>query len=230
MSDPDSPPPVQPDRPGPLPVLRASDVERERAAEQLRDAAGEGRLTVEELDERLTRCYSAKTVAELAELTVDVVVSGHDPTPSPAGALPPVAVKPGPGGTGTVISIMSGSDRSGHWRVASRLNVISVMGGSDIDLTQAEFAAPVTDITVFSLMGGADIRVPDGVEVQISKFALMGGHDVKLSDQAPPPGAPVIRLRMLSIMGGGDVRQGRKLTKAERRLQKARERGELSGG
>lgn len=230
MSDPGSRPPLQPDRPGPLPALRASDVERERAAEQLRDAAGEGRLTVEELDERLTRCYSTKTVAELAELTVDVVVSGHDPAPSSAGAAPPAVVKPGPGGTGTVISIMSGSDRSGHWRVASRLNVISVMGGSDIDLTQAEFAAPVTDITVFSLMGGADIRVPDGVEVQISKFALMGGHDVKLSDQAPPPGAPVIRLRMLSIMGGGDVRQGRKLTKAERRLQKARERGELSGG
>ena len=58
----------------------------------------------------------------------------------------------------------------------------------------------------------------------------MGGHDVKLSEEVPPPGAPVIRLRMLSIMGGGDVRQGRKLTKAERRLQKARERGELTGG
>src|SRR5580704_10270404 len=173
-----------PDRPGPLPALRASDVERERAADQLRQAAGEGRLTVDELDERLTRCYAAKTVAELAELTVDVVVSGHAPVAGPAGTSA-VSVKPGPGGTGTVISIMSGSDRSGHWRVAERLNVISVMGGSDIDLTQAEFAAPVTDITVCSLMGVADIRVPDGVEVQISKFALMGGHDVKLSDQIP---------------------------------------------
>jgi hypothetical protein len=224
-----STPAVPPDRPGPLPELRASDGERERAAEQLRHAAGEGRLTVDELDERLTRCYTAKTVAELAELTVDVVVSDRDPVPSPA-QTPAAVVKPGPGGTGSVISVMSGSDRSGHWRVAHRLKVISVMGGSDIDLTQAEFAAPVTEITVFSLMGGADIRVPDGVEVQISKFALMGGHDVKLSDQAPPPGAPVIRLRMLSIMGGGEVRQGRKLTKAERRLQQARERGELSGG
>ncbi len=88
----------------------------------------------------------------------------------------------------------------------------------------------MTEITVFSLLGGADIRVPDGVEVQISKFALLGGNDVELSDQAPPPGAPVIHLRMLSIMGGGDVNQGRKLTKAERRLQKTRERGEPDGG
>jgi hypothetical protein len=35
---------------------------------------------------------------------------------------------------------------------------------------------------------------------------------------------------MLSIMGGSEVRQGRKLTKAERRLQKARKQGELNGG
>ena len=231
MSDPGSSALEPPDRPGPLPALRASDVERERTADQLRQAAGEGRLTVDELDERLTRCYGAKTVTELAELTVDVVVSGHDPVTSLAHASTSTpVVKPGPGGTGSVVSIMGGNDRAGRWRVAQRLNVISVMGGSDIDLTQAEFAAPETTITVFSLMGGSDIRVPDGVEVHITKFALMGGHDVKLSDQAPPPGAPVIRLRMLSIMGGGDVRQGRKLTKAERRLQKARERGELSGG
>jgi hypothetical protein len=218
-----------PDRAGPLPALRASDIERDRAADQLRDAAGDGRLTVEELDERLARCYVAKTVAELAELTADVPDSGRAPAPGSA-RTPGAVVKPGPGGSSTIISILSGSDRSGHWRVAPRLKVISVMGGADIDLTEAEFASPVTEITVFSLMGGADIRVPDGVEVQISKFALLGGNDVELSDQAPPPGAPVIHLRMLSIMGGGDVNQGRKLTKAERRLKKARERGELGGG
>ncbi len=101
------------------------------------------------------------------------------------------------------------------------------MGGSDLDFTQAEFSARETSITVFSLMGGSDLRVPEGVEVHVSKFALMGGHDVKLSDAPVPPGAPVIKLRMLSIMGGGDVRQGRKLSKAERRLRQARERGEL---
>jgi hypothetical protein len=228
MSDPGSSALPSPDPARPLPALRASDVERDRAADQLRQAAGEGRLTVDELDERLTRCYAAMTVAELAELTVDVVVSAQDPVPgSPRTSR--AVVKPGPGGSSTIISILSGSDRSGHWRVAERLKVISVLGGSDIDLTQAEFAAPVTEITVFSLMGGSDIRVPDGVEVQVTKLGLLGGNDVTLSDEAPPAGAPVIRLRLVSIMGGCDVEQGRKLTKAERRLQKARERGELSG-
>jgi hypothetical protein len=166
----------------------------------------------------------------LSELTVDVVVSGDDRVPG-SGPATGATVKAGPGGDGTVISILGGSDRSGRWRVAARLKVISILGGSDIDLTEAEFAAPVTEIiTVFSLLGGSDIRVPDGVEVHVTKFALLGGNDVELSDSAPPAGAPVIRLRMLSIMGGCDVEQGRKLTKAERRLRKARERGELNGG
>ena len=212
----------------PAPQLRASDADRERVADQLRLASGEGRLTVDELDERLSRCYAARTVAELAPLTADI-------TPAQQAAVAPdpadtVTVRPGGGGTGTIVSIMSGNDRAGRWRVAPRLNVINVMGGSDLDLTQAELSDRETTITVFSLMGGSDLRVPDGVEVHVTKFALMGGHDVKLSDTPVPPRAPVIKLRMLSIMGGGDVRQGRRLSKAERRLKKGRDRGELSNG
>jgi hypothetical protein len=221
-------PDVAPSGGDPLPELRASDADRERAADQLRRASGDGRLTVDELDERLTSCYQARTVAELSRLTADIVPGRQAAFAADAPA--PVSVRPGPGGTGTVVSIMGGNDRKGRWRVASRLNVINVMGGSDLDFTQAEFSQDVTTITVFSLMGGSELRVPDGVEVHVSKFALMGGHDVKLSDAPPPPGAPVLRIRMFSIMGGSDVEQGRKLTKAERRLRKAQERGELTGG
>ena len=213
---------------GPVPALRASDADRERVADQLRQASAEGRLTVDELDERLNDCYAAKTVPELARLTIDIIPGAQ--TAVTADSSQPVSVRPGPGGTGTIVSIMGGHDRKGRWRVAPRLNVVSVMGGADLDLTQAELAGPTTSILVFTLMGGCDLRVPDGVEVHISKFALMGGHDIKLSEAAPPPGAPVIRVRMLSIMGGAQVRQGRKLSKAERRLRKATERGELTGG
>jgi hypothetical protein len=211
----------------PLPALRASDGDRERVADQLRQASGDGRLTIDELDERLTRCYAARTVADLAPLTADIVPTARGLT---SDATTPPAVRPGPGGTSSIVSVMGGNDRKGRWRVAARLNVISVMGGADLDFTQAEFSEPETTITVFSLMGGNDLRIPDGVEVRISKFALMGGHGVRLSDTPPPPGAPVINLRMFSIMGGSDVEQGRKLSKAERRLRKAQERGELTGG
>ena len=43
------------------PALRASDAEREAAAERLRRAGGEGRLVPEELEERLGVAFSART-------------------------------------------------------------------------------------------------------------------------------------------------------------------------
>ena len=52
--------------------LRASDAERERVVAHLRAQAGEGRLTVDELDERLGRAYAVKTRSELAALTTDL--------------------------------------------------------------------------------------------------------------------------------------------------------------
>ena len=52
--------------------LRASDADRERAAERLRAAAGEGRLSADELEERLERAFGAQTEAELEPLTADL--------------------------------------------------------------------------------------------------------------------------------------------------------------
>ena len=55
--------------------LRASDADRERIANVLREAAGDGRLTMAELDERLDAVYAAKTYAELEPITHDL--PGH---------------------------------------------------------------------------------------------------------------------------------------------------------
>jgi hypothetical protein len=202
----------------PLPELRASDADRELTAERLRDAAGEGRLTVEELEERLHAAYESRTRRELDALVADVVVPGEGARPA---RLP---VRRGEGGTHWLVSIMGGRDRRGHWRVGRNLNVINVMGGSDLDLNDAELADDVVQMTVFSFMGGAEIRVPDGLNVEVSEFALMGGNDIKLGDERPDPGGPLLRLRVVSIMGGTDVKRGRKLTRAERRALKRAQR------
>ncbi len=206
--------------PSRTPALRASDADRERVVEILRRAAGDGRLDLEELDQRLESAYQLRTLGELDALTRDVQVL---PAPVGAGAGGDgggVVVAPGPGGTRSVVSIMGGHDRSGRWRVAARCLVLSIMGGSDLDLNRAELSDQVTTMTVISIMGGSEIHVPRGVEVQVSKFALMGGNDVSLDDDPPPPGAPVIRIRMLSIMGGSNVRQGPRLSRAERRRER----------
>jgi len=195
----------------PLPALRASDADRERTAELLRRAAGEGRLDVEELEERLGTVYATRTQAELEALVADVVV------PEDRERAPRVPVRSGNDGTRWLVAIMSGHDRKGRWRVGANLNVINIMGGSDLDFNDAEFAEDVVTVNVFSLMGGASIRVPEGLNVEVSNIALMGGNDADIGNEHPDPGGPTLRLKLISIMGGSDVKRGRKLSREEKR-------------
>jgi len=54
------------------PSLRASDADREAMADRLRRHHTDGRIDADEFQERLDRCYAAKTVGELTELTHDL--------------------------------------------------------------------------------------------------------------------------------------------------------------
>jgi uncharacterized protein DUF1707 len=54
------------------PAQRASDADRDIAADVLCAAVGDGRLTLDELDERLGAALSARTITELAALIADL--------------------------------------------------------------------------------------------------------------------------------------------------------------
>jgi hypothetical protein len=198
----------------PHPELRASDTDRERTAELLRRAAAEGRLSVEELDERLDAAYAGRTQGELARLVQDVHVE------RPAAGSGITVRKEGGPGTRFLVAIMGGVDRKGRWRVGRSCTVLNFMGGSDLDLNDAELADDVVTLTVISFMGGGDVYVPEGVNVEVSDFAFMGGNDVEVGRSEPLPGAPTVRLRLISIMGGTDVKRGRKLSRRERKRMK----------
>src|ERR1700759_2081978 len=66
--------------------LRASHEDRDRVVEMLRVSAGDGRLTAEELDERLEQAMTARTYGELARLVADLPAAGPvtSPVTSPA--------------------------------------------------------------------------------------------------------------------------------------------------
>ncbi|GAA4540067.1 DUF1707 domain-containing protein [Pseudonocardia xishanensis] len=72
------------------PTLRISDAERETVAVRIRDAAAEGRLTLEEADERQQAVYAARTAADLEPLTADLPAPPA-PVPSRRAALTPEA-------------------------------------------------------------------------------------------------------------------------------------------
>ena len=179
------------------PAIRASDAEREAVVARLRTAAGEGRLALDELAERLDRAFAAVTRNDLETLTGDLPQQQEDAVPEAKSRR-------------WVVGIMGAGTQKGRWRIASHCTVVNVMGGADLDLTGAVVQGPETEIRVFSLMGGSDIVVPDGVHVELSGFAFMGGNDLRLEDRpAPPPGAPVVRVRAWSVMGGTDVKRSR---------------------
>ena len=79
-----------PDGPADRRNLRVSDADREHAAEVLRRAAGDGRITFDELDERLTAAYGAKTYGELAAVTEDLPEAGPQPPAPVTAPMPPV--------------------------------------------------------------------------------------------------------------------------------------------
>jgi len=76
------------------PRLRASDADRERTVQLLREHHAEGRLDVDEFHERLNAAYAAKTVGDLDEILADL--PGID-----LYRLPSAGLRPAPPGTGS---------------------------------------------------------------------------------------------------------------------------------
>ncbi|MCP2336401.1 DUF1707 SHOCT-like domain-containing protein [Actinomadura rupiterrae] len=201
--------PEKPDLARP-PEMRASDADRDRVASILRDAAGEGRLTLDEVDERLDAVYKAKTYAELEPLTRDLPAAGDAPSgPAPAARAGAGGFVVVPGETPTWtngIAIMSGFDRKGVWTVPETFTAFAFWGGGDIDLREARFTSRTTRINAVAIMGGIDIIVPDDVNVRVTGIGIMGGFDHRATGPGIP-GAPEIVISGLAFWGGVDVKR-----------------------
>ena len=109
---------------------------------------------------------------------------------------------------------MGGSNLRGRWLAGRKLTSIAVMGGGTIDLRNAVLTEGELRITIFAFMGGVDVVVPPGIDVELSGFALMGGNDASVPHQDLPPGARRVHVRAVSIMGGSDVKMRRRDRKA----------------
>jgi len=203
--------------------LRVSDAERDETLRILGEHASVGRLTLDELEERSGRALAAKTRGELATLTGDLPREAGQGRPAPTLARKPVR---------WMVAIMSGSHRRGRFRAVGSINAISIMGGDEIDLREAEIEGGELTINLFAFMGGATIYIPDSVELEVGGFSLMGGNTEIGAERPARPGAPVIQLRTWNLMGGATIyrvppqARGRGLREA-RRLAKAAGRGEL---
>jgi hypothetical protein len=184
--------------------LRASDTDRERVADLLRSAAGHGRITLDELGERLEAVYAAKTYGELVPITADLPAeheAGRILTEAaPADALPlvggPVSSKR------TAIAIMSGARRMGAWVVPRRMRAFAFWGGVVLDLRDARYESAETVIRACAIMGGVQIIAPDDVYVDVTGIGIMGGFGENRSNAVSNANAPVVRVKGFAFWGG----------------------------
>jgi len=193
-------PPYQPGDPS---LLRVSDADRHKVADILRDAAGEGRLEIDELDERLEATYAAKTYADLVPITADLPATapGATPLPRPAASAVPAARHD------STIAVMSGSTRKGVWEVGASHTVFAMMGGIDLDLREARFTARETVIYANAFWAGIDVVVNEYTQVIVEGVGIMGAFDQGRDKVAPAltPDSPVVRVKGVALMSGVTV-------------------------
>ncbi|MER5197821.1 DUF1707 SHOCT-like domain-containing protein [Streptomyces sp. NPDC002755] len=208
-----------------LPDLRASDADRERVAEVLRDALAEGRLDMTEFEERLEETYKARTYGELAPITRDLPVAGITPPPLVSLHKEPLEdggwagrIVGGEGSSTWAVAVLSGFQRRGRWTAPRRFNCFAFWGGGEIDLREANFAAGEIEINCVAIMGGLQITVPPGVEVVVRGIGVMGGFDQRETGVPGEPGAPRVIVGGFAFWGGVGIE--RKKTRAARRQEK----------
>ena len=196
---------------GDNPRLRASDADRDRAASVLNGAMAEGRLTADEHSDRLDALYAAKIHAEIVPLLDDL--PGRTTAASPA--------KPS-GEVSHIVAILSGATRTGSWTAPPAMNVVSVLGGVELDFREATLPAGDITISAVCVLGGLEITVPPEMHVVDNGVAILGGREISAdSDESGQPGAPVLRIKGFCFLGGVEVK--RKARKSQR--DRSRRRG-----
>ena len=175
----------QPDRPaGQL----ASHADRERVVDVLRTAAGDGRLTADELDQRLEAALTARTLADLEPLLADLT------TAAAAEVQDLARIKCGSGS----------AKRDRSWVVPRRLEIDVGSGTVRLDFRQAVIGAPELRIDAQIASGTLLLITRPGIVVDADDLTVNSGS-VKVVP--PGSGAPVeLRVKVSGRVGSGSVR------------------------
>ena len=175
--------------------LRASHADRDQVIDALRIAAGDGRLTSDELDERVEAAFTARTYGELAALTADLPAAGQ---------LPAITMPAEPKDIARIECHGGNAARNGRWVVPKRMEIRVKGGNVRLDFTEAVIAQPAIDIDADVRGGNLTIITRPGIAVDTDDMEVRGG-DVKV--RAPWP-AEVPRVLQVTICGrvrGGSV-------------------------
>jgi len=180
--------------------LRASDADREAVAQVLRDAAADGRLGMDEIDDRLSATFAARTFGDLDRVTWDLVA-----------AKPPAAAVPAHGSTDGLLRLTAVVDdvkRSGRWHAPERIVATAQIGSVKLDFSDAVLAGPVIEVVAWANVGSVTLLVPEGWRVDVD--GVSGGiGSVKNKTIPPTAGTPTIKVTGRATVGDVVVRHPR---------------------
>ncbi|MFI9751184.1 DUF1707 domain-containing protein [Streptomyces collinus] len=182
-------------RTGGSPEVRASHADRDRAVDVLRVAAGDGRLTLEELDERLEAALSARTTGELAVLTEDLPV--------------PVGGTPAADGVVRIRQEGASTRRGDGWVVPRRLEIRSAWGELTLDFTDAVITHDALDIDLDLRAGSLKLLTGPGVVVDTDGLVM---NYSALKARRPADAPVLLRVRIT-----GEVTYGQLVVRSPRR-------------
>jgi predicted membrane protein len=180
-----------------------SKAAREKIIQRLMQAYTHDHLEEDDFEKRLVVANKTQKRSELAALVADLPEQKEEQK-APTVARPGTVAK-----TDTIFSFFSGITRKGKWKPAQNIKSINIFGGTDLDFTNAVLAPGITEIKVFCFMGGVDIIVPPGINVDANCVAIMGGFDNK-AHGIENPNLPTLRIRGFCFMGGVDVKHPKK--------------------
>lgn len=172
-------------------VLRASHADRDRVVDVLTGAAGDGRLTAGELDERVEAALSARTLGELAVLTADL--------PAVEGGVP-AEVK-------DVVRIEQhgASVRRGDgWVVPRRLEIESSLGDVTLDFTRAVITGGTLRIDLDMRLGALRLVTRPGIVVDTDSL-VMEYAGVRTRPAGGPDVPVVLRVEIVGRLSHGQV-------------------------
>jgi hypothetical protein len=172
--------------------VRASDADRDQVIAVLAAAAGDGRLTAEEFDERLEAALSSRTLGELAALTADL--AGGPGRPVAAAAQAPDVIR---------INKCKGSVRRyGRWVVPRRLELRSSWCDVGLDFTNAVITCDTVRIDMDVRGGSLILLVRPGTVVDAGSLTVRD-TEVRLGPSADPEAQVILRIQLAGRMRDG---------------------------
>lgn len=104
-----------------------------------------------------------------------------------------------------VTAFLAGVDHQNRSKEYQGSKVTAVLGGATLDISKATIKKEAT-ITLFALMGGIEIRVPENVIIKTSTMCILGGIEDKYAPEEKA-NSPVLYIEGTVIMGGVEIKR-----------------------